>query len=375
VSASAPARSSTRSSASSGTAVRVLAFGTYQRDYPRNAQVRSCLRAAGVDVSERHVSVWDDARDAWAAGPLRLTRLAAAELRLAATRNADADAVLVGYPGHLDLDAARRAARGRPVVFDPLVSLHDTLVGDRGRFRLHSPAARVLQAVDRRAFGLADVVVADTAAHAAFYRERFGLAGDRVRVCFVGAEDRLFRPGASPDGPFHALFVGKLIPLHGLETILAAARLVPDIPFRVVGSGQLEWQLAAAPANVKHVPWVDYEQLPAELHAAGCALGIFGTSAKASRVIPNKAYQALACGVPLITADTPASRELLTHGEDALLVPAGDARVIADAVRLLASDGVLAARIGNSGRLTYERYAGEPVLGRAWRTVFEDVAG
>jgi len=39
--------------------MRVLAFGTYQRNYPRNAQVRSCLRVAGVDVVERHVDVWD----------------------------------------------------------------------------------------------------------------------------------------------------------------------------------------------------------------------------------------------------------------------------------------------------------------------------
>ena len=34
--------------------MRVLYFGTYERDYPRNAQVISCLRGAGVDVVERH---------------------------------------------------------------------------------------------------------------------------------------------------------------------------------------------------------------------------------------------------------------------------------------------------------------------------------
>ena len=144
--------------------------------------------------------------------------------------------------------------------------------------------------------GARTVVVADTEAHAAFFREEFGLAADRVEVCFVGAEDRLFRPGWQPETPFHALFVGKLIPLHGLETILAAAALAPEIPFRVVGSGQLEPLLDDRPANVEWVPWVEYEDLPARSRRAGCALGIFGTSAKAARVIPNKAFQAIACG-------------------------------------------------------------------------------
>src|SRR4051794_28559989 len=147
--------------------MRVLYFGTYERDYPRNAQVISCLRRGGVEVAERHVGVWEGRRDGWAAGPATALRLAAAEARLFSARPAaGADAVIVGYPGHFDLPAARRAARRRPVVFNPLVSLADTLVDDRGRFRPGSPRARALAAIDRRAFGSADVVVADTNAHA-----------------------------------------------------------------------------------------------------------------------------------------------------------------------------------------------------------------
>jgi glycosyltransferase involved in cell wall biosynthesis len=331
--------------------------------------VISCLRGAGVEVLEEHVSVWDDDRHGWGAGPTRALQLAVAEGRLLARRPPDVDAFIVGYPGHFDLPAARRAAHGRPLVFNPLVSLADTLVGDRGRFRAGSRAARVLETVDRRAFRAADVVVADTAADAQFFAGLAGL-GD-VPVCFVGAEDRLFKPGWSPPDRFVALFVGKLIPLQGVETILEAARQAPEIDFRLIGSGQLEGLLATRPPNVEHVPWVEYERLPAEIQGAGCSLGIFGTSGKAQRVIPNKAFQAIACAAPLITADTPAARELLVAGESALLVPPGDARTLADAVRRLAADSDLARRIADGGRAAYERDASEAVLGARWRAIIE----
>ena len=329
----------------------------------------SCLRGAGVQVDERHEPVWEGARDAWRAGPRTALRLARAELRLLRRPAERYDAVIVGYPGHFDLPAARRAARGAPVVFNPLVSLADTLVTDRGRFRTGSLPARALELVDRRALGAADVVVADTEQHARFLAELADL--ERVEVCFVGAEERVFRPGPPPPEFTHALFVGKLIPLHGLETILEAARLAPELPFRLVGSGQLAESLVRRPANVEWVPWVVYERLADELHAAGAALGIFGRSDKAARVIPNKAFQALACGTPLVTADTPAARELLADGESALLVPPGDAGALANALRRLAADGTLRARIAAGGLSAYRRHASEDVLGRRWLSILE----
>jgi glycosyltransferase involved in cell wall biosynthesis len=348
--------------------LKVTYFGTYERAYPRNAQVISCLRRAGVEVVEEHVPVWEDLRDGWKAGPATAVRLAAAEARLAG-RRVEGDAVLVGYPGHFDLVAAKRAAHGRPVVFNPLVALADTLVSDRGRFRAGSFAARALEHADRRAFRAADLVVADTRAHARFFAELAGL--DRVEVCFVGAEERLFVPGWKRPETVTCLFIGKLIPLQGVETIIEAARLAPELPFRIIGSGQLEALLGERPANVEHERWVDYDRLPAELHRAGCALGIFGTSPKAARVIPNKAFQALACGTPLVTADTPAARELLVDGDSALLVPAGDPPALVAALRRVAADPDLAGMVGAGGRKTYEEQASEKVLGKRWRGIVE----
>jgi glycosyltransferase involved in cell wall biosynthesis len=351
--------------------MRVLYFGTYERDYPRNAQVISCLRRAGVEVSERHVPVWEGRQENWSAGAGAAARLARAEIRLLARPHKEFDALIVGYPGHFDLPAARRAARGQPVVFNPLVSLSDTFVADRARFRRGSLAARALEAIDRRALRAADLVVADTRANADHLASLAGLPPERVEVAFVGAEERVFGPGWAPVDSFTILFVGKLIPLHGLETVLAAARAAPELRFRLVGSGQLEDLMRDRPDNVEWIPWIEYERLPDELHHAGCALGIFGTSAKAQRVIPNKAFQALACGAPLVTGDTPAARELLADGESALLVPPGDPDALAAALRRLASDPELARRIAGGGRAAYERHASEEVLGTRWRELLE----
>ena len=354
--------------------MRVLYFGTYDRAYPRNAQVISALRGAGVEVREQH-----------RAGLGASAQLVGRAPPDAAGRRGRAQ------PAHAPATTSGTPTRSSSAT--PATSTCPRRSGSRGGGRWSSTrssrsttrssttgsasaAARrgagVVHIVDRRAFRRADRVVADTEAHAEFFRDEFGLRPDRVEVCFVGAEDRLFRPGWQPDAPFHALFVGKLIPLHGLETILAAAALAPEIPFRIVGSGQLEHLLADRPAE-RRLGAVGRLRRACRTSSrrAGCALGIFGTTAKAARVIPNKAFQALACATPLITADTPAARELLTDGHDALLVPPGDPVALAAAVRRLAGDRVLADAIGAAGRATYEARASEAVLGARWRALLE----
>ena len=347
--------------------LRVGYFGTWESGYPRNEQVISCLRRAGAEVTEIHQPVWTDEHK-FGAGLRLLPRLAAAETRLLARRLPDdLDVLLVGYPGQRDVWPATR--HGLPVVFNAMVSLYDTFVDDRARFRAGTLPARALRALDRAAFRRAQLVVADTAANAAYFSTLADL--DDVAHCYVGAEERIFEHRWQPPENFTVLFVGKLIPLHGLPLILEAARRLPDVSFRLIGSGQQAPVIADRPANVEHVPWVPYERLADEYARAGCALGIFGSSDKVGRVIPNKAFQALAVGTPLITADTPAARELLTGGTDALLVERS-AAALADAIRTL-RDTDAGARLGGAGRATFEREASETVLGRRWLGLLQEL--
>ena len=115
-----------------GPVLKVLYFGTYERSYPRNAQVISCLRGAGVEVVERHVPVWEGRAQVRrgpglgvAAAP-RAGGAPAPARRRTPTRWSSAT--------RATSTSAARKRLGRPVVFNPLVSLWDTLVDDRGRF-------------------------------------------------------------------------------------------------------------------------------------------------------------------------------------------------------------------------------------------------
>jgi len=347
--------------------IHVAYFGTWEQGHPRNEQTIAALRTTGVEVRLVHEDVWTSTHK-FATGPAVAPRLALAELRLGMSRlAADTDALIVGYPGHFDLLAAK--AHRKPTVFNPMVSLYDSLVDDRGRFPSGSLAARALRQLDVRSFRAADVLVADTAAHAEYMA---GLARieEEVIACFIGTDERLFRPSWRRQEEFHVLFVGKLAPLHGIDVIVEAARLVPDIRFRIVGTGQQTHVLTSAPANVEHVGWVDYSSLPDEYARAGCTLGIFGASAKAERVIPNKVFEALAVGTPVVTADTAGIRELLRDGMDAILTARSPAAV-AEAVVALRDDPALAERIGRAGRATFEREASEGVLGRRWLEAVE----
>jgi glycosyltransferase involved in cell wall biosynthesis len=334
--------------------IRAVAyFGTYDPAYPRNAVLIAGLRELGVVVHEYRAPL-PALTATQMASPRGALRLAAGVLRAHAVllaqhrRRLDVDAVVVGYPGHflVPFGWGLAALRRTRLVFDPLVSLADTFAGDRGLVAAGGLKAAGVRAVDRAALSLPDLVLADTWAHAAYYGSAFSLPRRRLAVVPVGALPEPQATGAArtlePGDRITVFQYGKWSPLHGTETVLEAADLLGAEPFRFVlaGEGQLSGPLRAeiARRRLSNVEWLgtlSLAELRARTLAADVCLGVFGRSDKAARVVPNKVYDALACGRPVVTARTPGALELLHDGEDALLVSAADAAALAAALRRL----------------------------------------
>jgi glycosyltransferase involved in cell wall biosynthesis len=244
------------------------------------------------------------------------------------------------------------------------VSLTETLVEDRGVFPARGLRARAVTALDRATFRAADVVVADTSAHAAYLAE-LGAPADRVAAWPLGVEPEFL--GARPATPVarRVLFYGRHLPLHGVDTIVAAAAHLRDrADFVLVGGGpERERAEALARASGARITWRDevpLEALPDELGRAAVVLGVFGAGRKAAMVVPNKVWQAAAAGRPLVTRDGPALREVLRPGEHCLACAPADPDALAAAITRLLDDPGLAERLGRAARAhVTTRYAPE----------------
>ncbi|MGH3714113.1 MAG: glycosyltransferase, partial [Micromonosporaceae bacterium] len=158
-------------------------------------------------------------------------------------------------------------------------------------------------------------------------------------------------PGA---GPLRAIFVGLFTPLHGAPTIgEALAALAGDhrIEVTMVGTGQ-DYQecrrLAAGNPRVTWRDWVPGDELPDLVASHDVCLGIFGTTDKALRVVPTKVYQGAAAGSAVVTSDTPPQRAAL--GDGAVFVPPGDGVALAEALRRLAADRTVLAKLRAAAR-------------------------
>jgi glycosyltransferase involved in cell wall biosynthesis len=346
------------------TATGACLFGTYDRGHSANRLLRQALAGAGFAVTELHEPLWERTGSKTGAyfGAASLARLggrwAAALGRLIRrwrTFGGPPPLVVVGFGGQLDVLVARLACRPRAaLVFAPLVSLTETLVEDRGVFPGGGLRARGVASLDRAALRAADLVLADTAAHAAYLRT---LAGPDLRVAawHLGAEPEFAVPVAAEPIPRRVLFYGRCLPLHGIETILgAAARLGDRAEVVLIGTGPERGRLEAEARRLRApVVWRDdvpHASLPAELAAAAVVLGVFGDGPKAAMVVPNKVYQAAAAGRPLVTRDGPALREVLEPGVHCIAVPPADADALAAAIAALLDDPPRAAALGRAAR-------------------------
>lgn len=333
----------------------VCFFGGYIKTYPRSVVLRKGLQKLGLHVTSCHVH-----------HKRRLPSRYAVLFCKYLFRKRDFSVIYVPEFRHKDVPLAWFLGKltGKRVIFDPLVSRFDTKVHDRGDAEERSLQAWHNRNLDRLSLSLPDLVLADTKAHADYYACELGASRGKLRVLPVGFDEDLFMPRRGEDlpgksegsvgGRLKVLFFGNYLPLHGVSTIVGAAKLLrdrEDIQFELLGDGQTHAQVEAMVErnrlhNVRLSPRVPIESLPDVIRSASICLGIFGRTDKASRVIPNKVYQCMAMEKAVITARSPAIQEQFCDGDGICLVSPGNDEELADKIAHLAGHPEERARIG-----------------------------
>lgn len=330
----------------------ILWWGRFDRDYSRNRILRNLLEECGYDMH-------DFIPRSSLTGSLEALFASLPKIH----------AVWVPAFRQRDFSAARRFAdkHSIPLIFDPLISAWDKTVFERSKHLENSRKSRRILRWERSLFSGADLVIADTPLHAKFFIETLHAAKESTVVIPVGAEEALFRqqssPAIQPGAPPEILFYGSFINLQAPEVIIEAAIQVPQARWTLLGDGPLRKVCEQKSSGYNHIQfedWTPYGKLARRIGQADILLGIFGASAKAGRVIPNKVYQALACGRPLITRESGAYPIKVAEDSGITFIPAADPDALALAVREALASRELLAQQGIQAHQTYSTWFSEP---------------
>ncbi len=279
--------------------------------------------------------------------------------------------------------------RMRPrCVADAYISLWDSLTRDRAREKQQGLAARAMYYVERRALRAAHRIITDTRSNSQQISADYGI--ETHKLCAfplaINAIPFLLRRGDKERkaNPVTVLFFGTLIPLHGVDCVLGAIEALSQderFRFKLIGDGQQSGVVEAffrSPSSQKAVwkrEWLDLEGLAEEISSADICLGVFGGEGKAARVLPFKAYYAMAAGKPLIT-----QRQLSLP--DNVPVPPfswvdGDnlahrVQSLVERLKELAEAPELRSSLGKESESYYDTYLSGDAVCAYWTALFEE---
>lgn len=310
--------------------MRICYFGDFDPQYARNRVIIKGLRENGADVRLCHTS------------EKRFWRKVGDLKKQARLLRGQYDIVVVGYSNSRSMMLLARLLTGKKVVWDAFYSVYDSWVRDRKLVSPWSSKAAYYWLADWSSAVLADRILLDTQTHIRYFAGLFYVKENKFIKSWVGEDDSVFHPRLKPDGSqnFNVTFIGNFIPLQGIEFILDAARLLgtrPEIQFTIIGDGQTHDKMTKLARNlelhnVEFISRVPLADLPQYTAKADVCLGVFGNTKKAGLVIPNKIYQAVAMGKAVVSADTPAVRELFTDRENILLCKPASGESLAAAI-------------------------------------------
>ncbi len=296
----------------------------------------------------------------------------------------DIDCIYIGYPGHestyfayfLRILSWKLFNRKIPIIFNPYTSLIDSVTMDYRKLKKKSFLAKFYYLIEWIAFHLSDLIISQSNMEKYRFCELFHLNPKKIFRIFIGSNEELFYPQKFEGfkDNFIVSFNGNYIPLHGIDYIIKSAKKIEqntkDILFEIIGGNLLQIYEKRriikkfGISNIKFIPHIPINEIPQTIAKSDIQLGVFGSTLKTRRVIPNKVLTALAMKKPIITGNTKAINELLTHKKNCYLCKIADPNSLTKAIITLYENENLRNEIALNGYNLFQKKLNSVILSK-----------
>lgn len=254
---------------------------------------------------------------------------------------------------------AMRAVPAVPAIFEVNALPTWELAYSRPGFAAGTPLAAKIGDMERFCLrSTAMVLTVSPVTQDALLRE--GVEPERMTLIRNTAPELFFRANESKEAR-SCIYVGGLQPWQGVEFLIESFGLasVPDARLRIIHSGNRDARhlerliiRRGLDESVTLEPPQAVDDLAATLSSARFSVAPLTETARNTLqgCCPIKIVESMAAGTPVLASDLAVCRDLIRHGEDGLLAPAGDRRRWALAIRRLFADDTLCATLAGAAR-------------------------
>lgn len=251
------------------------------------------------------------------------------------------------------------------IINDFFISNYDTYVYDRKKISKRNPRAWWKYIQDWINFRYSKYLLADTLAHYKYWEKLFGQFSGKLFVLPVLADNKIYFPSETTidNSVVKILFYGSFIPLHGIDIILKALKILEAdeciFEAEIIGNGQTYKKMKSLydSLHLKKVTMkgelITENQLAGHIRQSDIVLGIFGDSMKAKSVIPNKVYQALACQKAMLTMKSDVLEEFFDEND--LMTCENTAESLSKSLKILIESPDMVKKLAFSGREKYSK--------------------
>lgn len=172
------------------------------------------------------------------------------------------------------------------------------------------------------------------------------------------------------------MYHGRLDPEKGLDTLMEAVGLIKEQPFKLilVGRGNDDYtehlkQMIAEKGIGDKVVLAGFRH-PILPYVAAADFGILASVVREGCPLSPQEY--MSQGRPVVVTNNGGQREYVIHEKNGLLVPPGDAKMLAEALTRMVSDKAFRLQLGRQAKADYEDHLNYEHFYTQIRTIYED---